>query len=124
MMMEIAAITISSVLPEALSASTLGSSPELKRRKSSGSGLLDDHATNILIGVTSMLLVLCIVAVGGRLLARRMSKVKLEADDYLVVIALVSSFPILRIAPFVLIYVSSVSSDCALYRTIYAYRKS
>lgn len=68
---------------------------ELKPRASPGVGLLDDHDVNILIGITSMLLVLCIIAVGGRLLARRMSKVHLEADDYLVVIALVSSSPIL-----------------------------
>ena len=67
----------------------LGPSPDLKPRTSSGMGLLDDHAVNTLIGVTSMLLVLCIIAVGGRLLARRMSKKHLEADDYLAVVALV-----------------------------------
>lgn len=73
----------------------LGPSLELKPRASSSVGLLDDHDVDILIGITSMLLVLCIIAVGGRLLSRRMSRVHLEADDYLVVIALVSSSPIL-----------------------------
>ena len=56
--------------------------------------LLDDDAVEILIGITSMLLALCTVAVGGRLLARRVSRVQLEADDYLVIIALVSLFPL------------------------------
>lgn len=105
------------------SARELGPSLDLKPRTSSGVGLLDDHDVNILIGITSMLLVLCIIAVGGRLLARRISKVQLEADDYLVVIALVNSSPILWILPFMLICPSSVSSYCTLYRTIYAYER-
>lgn len=120
MMMRMIAAPISSIAYGAASirsrlARELGPSLDLKPRTSSGVGVLDDHAVNILIGVTSMLLVLCIVAVGGRLLARRMSKVSLEADDYLVVVALVSSSSILRIFPFVLIYFSPVSCDCALY---------
>ena len=69
----------------------LGSSPNLKPRTSSQANLLVDDDVNTLIGVTSMLLALCILAVGGRLLARRMSKVELEADDYLIMIALVRS---------------------------------
>ena len=36
-----------------------------------------------------MLLTLCLAAVGGRLLARRIVKASLEADDYLAVGALV-----------------------------------
>jgi hypothetical protein len=51
---------------------------------------MNDDAANVLIGVTCMLLVLCIAAVGGRILARRMSKVRLGADDYLALVALVS----------------------------------
>lgn len=51
---------------------------------------MDDDAANVLIGVTCMLLVLCIAVVGGRLLGRRMSKVRLGADDYLALVALVS----------------------------------
>lgn len=102
MMMKMTAVLISSVaygaaLIRSLLARELGPSLDLKPRTSSGVGLLDDHAVDVLIGVTSMLLVLCIIAVGGRLLAIRMSKGHLEADDYLVVIALVSSSPILRI---------------------------
>lgn len=45
---------------------------------------------DILIGIACMLLVLCMAAVGGRLLARRISKLRLEADDYLALVALVS----------------------------------
>ena len=45
----------------------------------------------ILVGITCMLLVLCIAAVGGRLAARRMSMVGLERDDYVVLIALVNT---------------------------------
>ena len=44
---------------------------------------------NIVIGVTCMLLVLCITAVVGRFCARRMVRVKLEADDWMAVVALV-----------------------------------
>ncbi|KAL2053800.1 hypothetical protein ABVK25_005729 [Lepraria finkii] len=56
--------------------------------------LLPDNAItkeqgDVLIGVTCMLLTLCLAAVGGRLLARRMVKASLEADDYLAVGALV-----------------------------------
>ena len=43
----------------------------------------------LLIGITCMLLVLCTTVVSGRLVARRMAKVTLEADDYLVIVALV-----------------------------------
>lgn len=126
MMMEMTANPILSVASRAASirsplARGLGPSLELKPRASSRAGLLDDHDVNILIGITSMLLVLCITAVGGRLLARRMSKVHLEADDYLVVVALVDSSPILWAFQFVLTCLSSVSSDCTLYRTVYVY---
>ena len=119
MMMKMIASQTSSVASGA--ASIRSPSLDLKPRTSPGVGLLDDHDVNILIGITSMLLVLCIMAVGGRLLARRMSKVHLEADDYLVVIALVNSSPILWILSFVLICPSPVSSDCSLHRTIHAY---
>lgn len=51
---------------------------------------LDNNAADIMVGVTCMLLVLCIAAVLGRLLARRMAKLQLEADDYFAVGALVS----------------------------------
>ena len=51
----------------------------------------------ILIGVPCMLLVLCALAVGGRLLARRMARVSLEADDWITVFALVSQFRLNKI---------------------------
>lgn len=122
MMMKMAASQIS---PAASGAASIRSpSLDLKPRTSPEVGLLDDHEVNILIGITSMLLVLCTMAVGGRLLARRMSKVHLEADDYLVVIALVNSSPILWILPFVLICPLPVSSNCAIHRTIHAYEAS
>lgn len=43
----------------------------------------------ILIGVTCMLLVLCIAATSARFLARRITRAPLAADDYLVLAALV-----------------------------------
>lgn len=43
----------------------------------------------VLIGTTCMLLVLCTAAVVGRLFARRMAKVALEANDYFALVALV-----------------------------------
>ncbi len=43
-----------------------------------------------LIGVTCMLLVLCLAAVGARLMARRVARVRLESDDWSSVVALVS----------------------------------
>lgn len=43
----------------------------------------------ILIGVTCMFLALCCIAVGGRVVARRMVKAALRIDDYLAFLALV-----------------------------------
>ena len=45
----------------------------------------------ILIGFTCMFLVLCVICVAGRLLARHKVRVGLEADDHLAIIALVSN---------------------------------
>lgn len=54
------------------------------------------HSTNsspdwgpIIIGISCMLLVICSAAVAGRLAARRMAKVALEADDFVALLALV-----------------------------------
>ena len=44
-------------------------------------------------GITTMLLLLCLAAVGGRLAARRITKTKMGYDDYAVVVALVSFVP-------------------------------
>lgn len=46
------------------------------------------------IGVSSMLLCLCVVAVAGRLTVRRISKVALEADDFAAILALVRAIAI------------------------------
>lgn len=56
--------------------------------------LINDEAANTIIGITCMLLVLCIAAVVGRILARRNLKLRIEADDYLALVALVSSIPV------------------------------
>ena len=45
------------------------------------------------IGVTCILLVLCILAVMGRLIARRIKRTALGADDYLAIVALVGLAP-------------------------------
>lgn len=58
--------------------------------------MINDDAANTLIGITCMLLVLCTAAVVGRILARRSLKLRLEADDYLALLALVSSAPIFQ----------------------------
>lgn len=57
---------------------------------------VNDDAGDTIIGITCMLLVLCIAAVVGRVLARRISKLRLETDDYLALVGLVSSIPISR----------------------------
>ena len=51
---------------------------------------LDTHGSHVMIGVSTMLLVLCLFAVGGRLAARRMIKLPLGSDDYTALVALVS----------------------------------
>lgn len=56
--------------------------------------MVNDDAGDTIIGITCMLLVLCIAAVVARILARRISKLRLEADDYLALIGLVSLVPI------------------------------
>lgn len=50
-----------------------------------------DRLSDILIGVSAMLLVLCTLAVAGRLIARRFVKVALEADDFVAILAWVST---------------------------------
>jgi hypothetical protein len=50
---------------------------------------LDEDRGPILIGVTSMLLVLCFTATGARFLARRVTRTALAADDYVIIAALV-----------------------------------
>jgi hypothetical protein len=70
---------------------------------------LDENAASIMVGVTCMLLVLCIAAVLGRLLARRMSKLQLEADDYLALVALVSPFQFSKFFRSVLTRILSLS---------------
>ena len=65
-------------------------------QKISGSELplaaIDKEQGRIVIGFTCMFLVLCLACVVGRLLARHKTRVSLEADDYLAVVALVSNF--------------------------------
>ncbi|KAL9025841.1 MAG: hypothetical protein Q9196_005408 [Gyalolechia fulgens] len=46
-----------------------------------------DRLGDILIGVSVLVLVLCTVAVAGRLVARRFVKVALEADDFVALLA-------------------------------------
>ena len=55
-----------------------------------GNPKLSNHEAYNVIGVNSMLLVLCFMAVAGRLKARRMTKARLSFDDYLALVALVS----------------------------------
>ena len=43
---------------------------------------MDGHDQSVIIGVTTMFVVLCLVVVAGRLLARRMVKQKLGLDDW------------------------------------------
>lgn len=50
---------------------------------------------NTLIGVSSMLFCLCIVAVTGRLTVRRIAKVELQADDFAAILALVGEVDML-----------------------------
>ena len=51
----------------------------------------------MLIGVPCALLVLCTAAVAGRLTARRIAKVGLEADDFVAILALVGTVVYRRI---------------------------
>ena len=51
------------------------------------------HDGPVVIGVTTMLLVLVLAAVGGRLIARRMVKMRLGADDYTALVAFVREKP-------------------------------
>ena len=44
----------------------------------------------LVIGITAMLLVLCVAAVGGRLLARRLSRVRIATDDWFCIVTFVS----------------------------------
>ncbi len=53
--------------------------------------IINEEQGRTVIGVTCMFLVLCLACVGGRLLARQRTRVSLEADDYLAVVALVSN---------------------------------
>lgn len=50
---------------------------------------LEDHQAYNIIGVTCMLLVLCLLAAGGRLKARRMTRASMGVDDYFAITALV-----------------------------------
>lgn len=50
---------------------------------------IDEDRGPILIGVSCMLLVLCVGATSARFLARRITRAPLAADDYLVLAALV-----------------------------------
>ena len=60
----------------------------------------------ILIGVTCMLLVLCIAATSARFLARRITRAPLATDDYLVLAALVRNLEIkaLEIRAYLMIF--------------------
>ena len=50
---------------------------------------LGSHDGAVVNGVTSMLLVLVVTAVGGRLAARRLANLRIGADDYAALVALV-----------------------------------
>ena len=50
-------------------------------------GHINDDRGPMLIGVTCMFLVLTFAAVGARLAARKMTKVKLSFDDYCIFVA-------------------------------------
>ena len=50
---------------------------------------INDAPSHNLIGVTCLLLTLCLIAVGGRFRARGMTKARLGVDDYLSLVALV-----------------------------------
>ena len=50
---------------------------------------LTTHDVHTTIGVTTMLLTLCLAAVGGRLAARRIVKTSIGYDDYAAIIAFV-----------------------------------
>ena len=52
--------------------------------------LMDGHDLSVIIGVTTMFVVLCLAVVAGRLLSRRMVKQKLGLDDWTAVAALLS----------------------------------
>lgn len=108
------ALQTTSVLSQALSVaspsaniapSTAGAVPGVPSR-AHGSAINSDGA-NIMIGIACMLLVLCMAAVGGRLLARRRAKLRLEADDYLALVALVSDFQSVNGVQVILICISS-----------------
>ena len=51
-----------------------------------------NHQSYTLIGVTSMLLVLCLIAVAGRLKSRRMTRASLSLDDHSALTALVCPY--------------------------------
>ena len=52
--------------------------------------LMSSHDLSVIIGVTTMFVVLCLAFVAGRLLSRRMVKQKLGLDDWTAVAALLS----------------------------------
>lgn len=64
------------------------SSGQTQAKSAQSPGHFHDMA-KVAIGVSCLLLVLCTAAVTGRLLARRMAKVSLEADDLVAIVALV-----------------------------------
>ena len=81
--------------------------------------VLTQEQSQTLIGVTCMLLVLCVAAVGARMTARRVSRMRLEADDWSSVAALVSQFARVSLSLSVIDEFSGYFG-CALYRTICA----
>ncbi len=50
-----------------------------------------DDQTSTVIGIACMVIVLCSAAVGGRFLSRWMVKARIEVDDYVTLVALVST---------------------------------
>lgn len=53
------------------------------------SALVNNHVASVMIGVTTMLIVLCLAVVAGRFLSRRMLKQKLGVDDWTAAASLV-----------------------------------
>ncbi|KAL9130014.1 MAG: hypothetical protein Q9217_001698 [Psora testacea] len=71
--------------PSGMAGSPSGMMPPGVASPVGGSGppkLIDEHSRNDMIGVTTMLLILCLTTVGGRLFSRRIVKQKFGTDDF------------------------------------------
>lgn len=78
------------VIPTTKATSTTASFPQPPQSPQVAPALIGHETRAALIGITCMLLVLCIAAVAGRVAARRIARAALQADDYISALALVS----------------------------------